>query len=92
MGPRREQRSRGGNDRVEECCMKAVVCTKYGPPEVLQYKEVETPVPTDDEVLVKVCAASVNPLDSGTMQGPWIARLMTGGLFEPKFKILGGGL
>jgi len=90
MGPRREQRSRGGNDRVEECCMKAVVCTKYGPPEVLQYKEVETPVPTDDEVLVKVCAASVNPLDSGTMQGPWIARLMTGGLFEPKFKILGG--
>ena len=70
--------------------MKAVVCTKYGPPEVLQYKEVETPVPTDDEVLVKVCAASVNPLDSGTMQGPWIARLMTGGLFEPKFKILGG--
>ncbi len=43
--------------------MKAIVCTKYGPPEGLQLKEVERPTPRDDEVLVKVQAVSVNRSD-----------------------------
>ena len=40
--------------------MKAVVYTKYGSPDVLQLKEVEKPIPKDDEVLIKVHAASIN--------------------------------
>lgn len=59
--------------------MKAAVYTRYGPPGVIQIRDVERPVPKDSEVLIKVCAASVNPLDGGLMGGrPYSFRIMTG--------------
>lgn len=59
--------------------MKAVVYTKYGPPEVLQLKEIPTPTPRDDEVLVKIHAAAANPLDLHFMRAsPFIIRFISG--------------
>ncbi len=66
--------------------MKAILCTKYGPPDVLQLNEVEKPVPLATEVLVKVYAASVNPLDLQMRGG--VARLWSG-LRKPKDPRLG---
>lgn len=64
--------------------MKAIVYHNYGSPDVLQYKEVAKPTPGDGEVLIKVRAASVNPLDWRVMRGrPYFIRLMTG-LRKPK--------
>lgn len=64
--------------------MKAITYSKYGPPEVLQLKEVEKPVPKDNEVLVKVIAASANPADWHMIRGePKFARLAFG-LTKPK--------
>ncbi len=69
--------------------MKAIVYEKYGPPEVLQLKEVEKPTPKKDEVLVKVYAASVNPLDWHALRGtPFLQRLESG-FPKPKNTILG---
>jgi len=69
--------------------MKAIVCTKYGPPEVLQLKEVAIPTPKDDEVLIKVHAASVNDWDWSLIRGkPFMIRLLCG-LLKPKYKIPG---
>jgi NADPH:quinone reductase-like Zn-dependent oxidoreductase len=64
--------------------MKAALCNRYGPPEVIQIAEVDKPVPSDHEVLIRVRAASVNPLDLGSIKGrPYMVRLMTG-LRKPK--------
>ncbi|MBY9021842.1 MAG: alcohol dehydrogenase catalytic domain-containing protein, partial [Candidatus Lokiarchaeota archaeon] len=70
--------------------MKAIVYEKYGPPsKVLELKEVEKPIPKDDEVLVKIYAASVNFNDSAFVKGkPFLARLWIG-FIKPKHKILG---
>jgi NADPH:quinone reductase-like Zn-dependent oxidoreductase len=69
--------------------MKAAVYTRYGPPEVVQITDVEKPVPKHDEVLIKVRAASVNPLDSHFMRGtPYFLRIMAG-LRKPKDTRLG---
>lgn len=69
--------------------MKAVVYHRYGSPDVLGLEEVERPAPTDDRVLVRVRAASINPLDKHAMRGPFIMRLSGGGLLRPKQQILG---
>ena len=66
--------------------MKAIVHTQYGPPDVLQFTDVAKPTAKDDEVLIKLYAASVNPLDWHFMRGD--VRLMTG-LLTPRHKILG---
>jgi NADPH:quinone reductase-like Zn-dependent oxidoreductase len=59
--------------------MKAIVYRCYGSPEVLQLEQVAKPVPADDEVLVKVHAAAVNPLDWHYMRGsPYVMRLVSG--------------
>ena len=69
--------------------MKAIVCTKYGPPEVLQLKEVAKPTPTDNEVLIRIYAAAVTPEDCISRKGePFYARFVTG-LTRPKNPILG---
>jgi len=72
--------------------MKAIVCTQYGSPDVLQFKEVPTPAPTDDEVLIKLYAASVNPLDSFIMRGPLFFLPVIGALLKPKHQILGSDI
>ena len=64
--------------------MKAVVYTKYGPPDVLLFTDVERPVPKDNEVLIKVFASTVTPMDWRFRDGKTlIARFMTG-LLKPK--------
>ena len=69
--------------------MKAIVYEKYGSPDVLELKEIEKPTPQEDEVLVKVHAASVNAMDYRFLTGtPYLARIMAG-LFKPKHRILG---
>jgi NADPH:quinone reductase-like Zn-dependent oxidoreductase len=72
--------------------MKAIVCSQYGPPDLLQFKDVTKPLPADNEILVKVCAASVNTLDWRMMRAdPVLVRLFFG-LFKPKFEILGSDI
>jgi NADPH:quinone reductase-like Zn-dependent oxidoreductase len=67
--------------------MKAVVYDRYGPPEVLQLKEVEKPVPKDNEVLIRINGAIVTPSDCANRRGdPFIARFFTG-LIRPKITL-----
>ena len=73
--------------------MKAIVYHKYGSPDVLELKDVEKPTPKDDEVLVKVHAASLNAADWHLLRGkPFLVRLMGFGLLKPKNKILGADM
>jgi NADPH:quinone reductase-like Zn-dependent oxidoreductase len=70
--------------------MKAIVCTKYGSPDVLQFREVVKPAPQEDEVLIQIHAASLNSRDLRMLRAkPLFMRLTPGGLFRPKNKILG---
>ncbi len=69
--------------------MKAVICTKYGTPDVLQLREVEKPTPKDNEVLIRVYATTVTAADCAFRKGdPFIARFYTG-LRKPNRPILG---
>ena len=70
--------------------MKSIVYTKYGSPDVLQLKDVEQPTPKDDEVLIKIRAASVNAYDWHFLTADiFLIRLMGGGLLKPKDSRLG---
>jgi NADPH:quinone reductase-like Zn-dependent oxidoreductase len=69
--------------------MKAIVCTKYGLPDVLKLEEIQKPTPSDDEVLVEVHASSVNFNNLVLVKGPFVSRLMGFGLLKPKHKIPG---
>jgi NADPH:quinone reductase-like Zn-dependent oxidoreductase len=70
--------------------MKAIICPKYGSPDVLQLREMVKPVPQEDEVLIQIHAASLNSRDLRMLRAnPFFMRLMPGGLFRPKNKILG---
>jgi NADPH:quinone reductase-like Zn-dependent oxidoreductase len=68
--------------------MKAIRFCEYGSPDVLKFEDVEKPVPNDDQVLIKVRAASLNFIDAGVMRGPWPLRLMSG-LRKPEKTRLG---
>ena len=68
--------------------MKAILHTKYGPPDVLQFADVEKPTPRDHEALIKLCAASVNPLDLFSLRGTPLIRSLPG-LRTPKHPVLG---
>jgi len=69
--------------------MKAIVCTKYGPPDVLELKEVEKPAIKDNEVLIRVHATTVTPTDLRFRQGKNIIARMMAGPIKPKNSILG---
>src|SRR5437773_10717820 len=71
--------------------MKAIVYCEYGSPDVLKLEDVEKPVPNDNQVLIKVRAASLNFIDPGLMRGPIPLRLMTG-LRKPKKTRFGNDL
>jgi NADPH:quinone reductase-like Zn-dependent oxidoreductase len=73
--------------------VKAVVYTKYGSPDVLQVKDVEKPAPRDNEVLIKIHAASVNAYDWHFLTADiFLMRLMGGGLLKPKYTRLGADI
>lgn len=72
--------------------MKAIVYDTYGSPDVLRLEEVAKPTPKEDQVLIKIHAASANPLDWHFMRGePFLARL-EGGLTKPKNRFLGADI
>lgn len=69
--------------------MKAAVYTRYGPPEVVRLTDVPTPVPKDQELLVKVYCSTVNRTDSGFRSAEYFVSRFWSGLFRPKYPILG---
>jgi len=69
--------------------MKAIICTQYGPPEVAKLSEVPRPNPGENEVLVKVCTATVNRTDSGFRSAEYFVSRFWSGLSRPKYPVLG---
>jgi NADPH:quinone reductase-like Zn-dependent oxidoreductase len=73
--------------------MKAAIHTKYGSPDVIQLVDVEKPVPKDDQVLVKIKAASLNAYDWHLLTADiFLVRLMAGGLLKPKVTAMGADI
>src|SRR6266581_384801 len=86
----REQRP---GEHKEDTYMRAIGYHTYGSPDVLKLEEVQKPVPQDDEVLVKVHAASVNAAELHLLRAdPFLMRLMGYGLLKPKHTILGAAM
>jgi len=69
--------------------MRAIINTKYGPPEVVQLMEIDKPVPKDKEVLIKVYVTTVNRTDCGFRSAQYFISRFFSGLFRPKNKTLG---
>ena len=77
----------------EDTPMKAIVYHTYGSPDVLKLEEIEKPTPSDNEVLVKVHAASVNAAELHLLRAdPFLMRFMGFGLLKPKHTILGAAM
>jgi NADPH:quinone reductase-like Zn-dependent oxidoreductase len=72
--------------------MKAIFHEQYGPPDVVEVREVDTPAIEDNQVLVRVHASSVNPAEWYGITGPWFARLFGGGIRKPKSPRVGADL
>jgi NADPH:quinone reductase-like Zn-dependent oxidoreductase len=72
--------------------MRAVVYDRYGPPEVLRIEEVDRPVPKDNEVLIRIRAATVSRTDTGLRSAELFASRFISGLLRPKRRILGSDL
>ncbi|MFC2077306.1 NAD(P)-dependent alcohol dehydrogenase [Candidatus Bipolaricaulota bacterium] len=70
--------------------MKAIVCDRYGSPDVLKLAQVPKPAPRDDEVLVRIHAASVNAADVENLRGEFIVRMIAP--WKPRYKILGSDI
>ena len=81
-----------GQTTVRRGTMRAVVGYRYGSPDVLQIAEVPVPLLTDEGVLVRVRAASVNPVDKYALRGPLIVRITGSGILRPKRPLQGGDL
>ena len=72
--------------------LKAIIQTKYGPPDILELKEVQKPIPKDNEVLVNIHASSANYGNLVLLKGkPFLARFAFG-LLKPKYLIPGGDI
>ncbi|MFH0756810.1 MAG: NAD(P)-dependent alcohol dehydrogenase [Bacteroidota bacterium] len=73
--------------------MKAIVQRKFGSPDVLELREIEKPVPGEDQVLLKIAAVSLNAYDWRHVRAdPFLLRLMGGGLLKPKHPVLGADM
>jgi NADPH:quinone reductase-like Zn-dependent oxidoreductase len=69
--------------------MKAAIHLKYGPPEVVKIQEVTIPTPSNNELLIKVFASTVNRTDCGFRSAEYFISRFWSGLFKPKYTTLG---
>jgi NADPH:quinone reductase-like Zn-dependent oxidoreductase len=77
---------------AQQSKMKAWLRRRYGSPDVMEFEDVDMPVLTDDRVMVRVKAASVNPLDKYSMRGPLVVRISGEGVLRPKLLAQGADL
>ena len=69
--------------------MKAAIHSRYGPPEIVEVKDIPKPMPKENEVLIKVHASTVNRTDSGFRSAEYFVSRFFSGLFRPKHQTLG---